>query len=869
MKAIWITFFGLVLAVTTLNAQVQIQWQKCLGGTSNDYAYSIQQTSDGGYVVAGYTGSNNGDVSGNHGSGDFWVVKLDAGGNLQWQKCLGGTGYDEANSIQQTSDGGYVVAGFTLSTNGDVSGNHGGYDYWVVKLDAGGNLQWQKCLGGTGYDEANSIQQTSDGGYVVAGYTESTDGDVSGNHGGSDYWVVKLDAGGNLQWQKCLGGTSSDYAYSIQQTSDGGYVVAGYALSTNGDVSGIHGSQDSWVVKLDVGGNLLWQKSLGGTSSDYAYSIQQTSDGGYVVAGFTESTDGDVSGNHGGRDYWVVKLDAGGNLQWQKCLGGTDDDYAFSIKQTSDGGYVVAGKTYSTNGDVSGNHGFNDNWVVKLDAVGNLQWQNCLGGMSDDVAFSIKQSSDGSYVVAGYTGSTNCDVSGNHGSIDSWVVKLIEPNISGKMFLDENVNGIKDSSEALVAGHLVKLEPGPHYTYTNNNGYYHFKADTGNNTVSYVPQAYWYASTPVCDFSIDSIGHFIDTLDIGVNTRTSVNDVAVYITGSPTRVGFQTKYWLTCKNWGTVNASGTVNFEYDPLLTFLSSTETPALHTGNHLVFDYNSLGPGVQRTIRADFQMPGVQNLGDTLHSYAMITPLVPDTLVTNNYDTLHQVITGSYDPNDKSVSPAGVGQYGFVEHGQRLAYTIRFQNTGTDTAFTVVVRDTLDADLDIETLVVEANSHPVTWQLHSGNELVFTFQNILLPDSNVNEPESHGFIRYSISPKQDLADGTTATNTGYIFFDYNPAIITNTTLNTFVTNIPTAKPILDMPKTLAFPNPSSDYIYINLPEFTQKVEVYNLNGALVQQQVPQKQVAVINIKDLTKGVYVVKLYSGKGVVTTKFVKE
>jgi uncharacterized repeat protein (TIGR01451 family) len=869
MKGIWITIFCLGVGVTTTYSQVEIQWQKCLGGSSNDFGYSIQQTFDGGYVVAGSSNSTNGVASGNHGVEDFWVVKLDAGGNLQWQKCLGGTGTDFANSIQQTSDGGYVVAGCTQSIDGDVSGNHGGYDSWVVKLDAGGNLQWHKCLGGTGTDYAYSIQQTSDGGYVVAGYTFSTDGDVSGNHGVGDFWVVKLDAGGNLQWQKCLGGTGADNAISIQETSDGGYVVAGNTHSIDGDVSGNHGGYDSWVVKLDAGGNLQWQKCLGGTGNDWTHSIQETSDGGYVVAGSTYSTDGDVSGNHGGGDFWVVKLDAGGNLQWQKCLGGTNYDFANSIQQTSDEGYVVAGFSESANGDVSGNHGGYDSWVVKLDAGGNLQWQKCLGGSNEDWARSIQQTSDGGYVVAGWAESTDGDVSGNHGDSDFWVVKLFVPNISGIMFLDENLNGINDSSEPVVAGHLVKLEPGPHYTYTNNDGYYYFRADTGNYTVSYIQQPYWYATTPIHNFSLDSVGHVIDTLDIGVYTRTSVNDVAVYITGSPTRVGFETKYWLTYKNWGTVNASGTVNFEYDSLLTYLSSTETPVSHTGNNLVFDYNTLGPGVQRTIRADFQVPGVQHFGDTLHSYAMITPLIPDTFVTNNYDTLMQVITGSYDPNDKTVSPAGYEQWGFVEHGQRLTYTIRFQNTGTDTAFTVVIRDTLDTDLDIETFVVEANSHNVTWQLHSGNELFFTFQNILLPDSNVNEPESHGFIRYSISPKQGLADGTTATNTSYIFFDYNPAIVTNTTLNTFVTNIPVAKPIMEVLKTLVFPNPSNDVVYINLPEFTRKVEVYNSAGSLVQQLVPQKQVAEINARELAKGVYVVKIYSGKGVVTTRFVKE
>jgi len=170
-----------------------ITWQKCLGGSSDEFARSVHQTSDGGYIVAGDTYSNNGDVSGNHGESDFWVVKLTSTGSLQWRKCLGGGNWDMAYSIQQTSDGGYIVAGMTESNNGDVSGNHGDLDLWVVKLTSTGSLQWQKCFGGSSDDGAYSIQQTSDGGYVVAGGTESNNGDVSGNHGEYDLWVVKLD----------------------------------------------------------------------------------------------------------------------------------------------------------------------------------------------------------------------------------------------------------------------------------------------------------------------------------------------------------------------------------------------------------------------------------------------------------------------------------------------------------------------------------------------------------------------------------------------------------------------------------------------------------------------------------------------------
>jgi hypothetical protein len=271
---------------------------------------SIRQTSDGGYIVSGNTYSNDGDVSGNHGNSDYWVVKLDSTGNIQWQKCLGGSLNDNGTSIEQTADGGYIVAGITSSNDGDITGFHGIQDYWVVKLDVTGIIQWQKCLGGTNQDQATSIWQTSDGGFTVAGVVGSNDGDVTGNHGAEDYWVVKLDGSGTLVWQQCLGGTDGEVAISIQQTADSSYIVAGYTWSNDGNVTGNHGLDDYWVVKLDISGNLLWQKCLGGTIQDYGGFIQQTVDGGYIIAGSTLSNDGDVTGNHGNHDYWVVKLSA-------------------------------------------------------------------------------------------------------------------------------------------------------------------------------------------------------------------------------------------------------------------------------------------------------------------------------------------------------------------------------------------------------------------------------------------------------------------------------------------------------------------------------------------------------------------------------
>ena len=175
-------------------------------------------------------------------------------------KTLGGSNVDDAQSIRQTTDGGYIIAGSSNSGDGDISGNHGNYDYWIVKLDSNGNMQWQKSLGGSSMDMAQSIQQTSEGGYIVAGSSSSNDGDVSGNHGGGDYWIVKLDINGNIQWQKSLGGSSSEQVNSVQQTFDGGYIIAGTTVSTDGDITVSYGNNDFWVVKLDSGGNMQWQK---------------------------------------------------------------------------------------------------------------------------------------------------------------------------------------------------------------------------------------------------------------------------------------------------------------------------------------------------------------------------------------------------------------------------------------------------------------------------------------------------------------------------------------------------------------------------------------------------------------------------------
>lgn len=426
---IFLLAIGFLFLYQSLIAQVpSIQWQNCIGGAGiENIPSSLINTYDGGYIFA--TGSNDTNTSANHGGGDAWVVKISSSGIIQWQKYFGGTAFDDATCIQQTLDGGYVVSGFTQSFDGEVSDNHGS-DMWVLKLTSNGVLQWQKCLGGTGFECNYNITLTNDGGYIVTGFTMSNNGDVSGNHGGRDVWVVKLSSTGVMQWQKCFGGSEDDEAYVTKQTTDGGLIVLGITKSNNGDITGFHGSRDIWLVKLSNIGTIQWQKSLGGSGSEYAFDgIQQISDGSYVVVGYTQSNDGDVSGFHGDTDIWVVKLSFDGNILWQKSLGGTNEEKAFKIYESNDSGYILAGYTKSNDGDVSGFNGSTDSWIIKLANDGILEWQKCLGGTGVEIASNIQQTLDNGYIISSTSNSNDLQVSGNHGNDDIWVVKLTNNGI--------------------------------------------------------------------------------------------------------------------------------------------------------------------------------------------------------------------------------------------------------------------------------------------------------------------------------------------------------------------------------------------------------------------------------------------------------
>ncbi|MFZ1592194.1 MAG: MopE-related protein, partial [Chitinophagales bacterium] len=465
-----------------------IEFQNTIGGYRDDYLQTIANTSDGGYILGGYSFSGisadktetNWDADANY--ADYWVVKTNAALEVEWDNTIGGDGSDILYSILQTPDGGYILAGTSSSPmNGDKSepslGAGTNNDYWVIKLNNAGAIEWQNTIGGSGTDYLRDIDITTDGGYILGGYSSSpADYDktepVIGGGSGSDYWIIKLNATGNIIWQNTIGGTAYDYLQSIEQTTDGGYILGGYSSSSvSGDKTEYVGSYDYWIVKIDATGTIEWQNTIGGAGSDELKKIIQTADGGYLAGGHSSSMAGydkseDVVGLATAHpDYWVVKMDATGNIEWDNTIGGTNNDYLTDVIQTFDGNYFLGGYSNSEpSGDkieinffianfwVGGN---SDYWVLQLDDSGDIIWQNTIAGGEDDQLRAVTQSADGSLVFGGYSQSDlyyDKDESymhyyANDDYFDYWILKFYQdclPVAETCNSLDDNCNGLID-----------------------------------------------------------------------------------------------------------------------------------------------------------------------------------------------------------------------------------------------------------------------------------------------------------------------------------------------------------------------------------------------------------------------------------------
>lgn len=441
----------------------EIEWQKAYGGDDQDIAYDLKNTSDGGLILAGYSNSNSGDVTGNHGARDIWIVKISSTGETLWKKVYGGSGDEMLSSINETVDQGYIFTGYSTSADGDLTNNHGETDLWVVKLDSVGNIEWQKSFGGENHDAGNSVYQTSDGGYIIGGITGSNLSSIP--YSG---WIIKLDSTGNIQWENIYDADPFEKSIFSVQQNNGNYFFIGEA--STGEMPG----SDAWIGKLNENGELLWEKFYGGSDVDILNSFQFTTDNGMILGGWTYSSDGDIPENKGQTDFWVLKLDENGNKEWSKTYGGSDYDDASDIIQTTGGGYLIAGNTSSNDGDVTELNGETAAWLVKLDSSGNLEWQKTYGTGFWQGATAIIEKNSNQYSFGGFTYSE--DVQNYHNNGDFWLVSLFPEVLSindlelNKITLYPNpVKTILKFSETIKEAKIFDLNGKLLATFKNSN----------------------------------------------------------------------------------------------------------------------------------------------------------------------------------------------------------------------------------------------------------------------------------------------------------------------------------------------------------------------------------------------------------------
>lgn len=359
------------------DAQGSLSWSKTYGGSKDDRGQSLVQTLDGGYAITGYAMSSDGDSSNNNGFHDNWVLKLDASGVIEWEQSFGFSGHDHSYDILQTADGGFFFVGFLDITLAKLDGyaekgaatltRHGVGEFWGTKLNAAGTIEWRKFFGGTNNDRAHAVVQANDGGFVMSGFSESGDFDISNTRGSYDYWVLKIDDQGDLVWEKSFGGTGIEISYDIAKTNDNAYVITGNTFSNDLDISKNHGESDVWLIKIDDNGNLLWEQTYGGSGFDAAENVTLSKDGGFILTGNSKSTNADVLYNQGENDFWLIKTDANGNMVWQKTFGGADLDYAFDAIELEDNSIIVVGETLSLDFPEIQNKGLLDLVVMKIE----------------------------------------------------------------------------------------------------------------------------------------------------------------------------------------------------------------------------------------------------------------------------------------------------------------------------------------------------------------------------------------------------------------------------------------------------------------------------------------------------------------------
>jgi hypothetical protein len=840
-----------------------VAWSKRFGGDWHDIIEKIIPAGNSGWLVFGTTASTNGDIGTQLGGTDVWVTFWDKAGKIKWKKNLGSFSGDEfvdaiyENGVfytlcsvlsppyhniylvkmnlsgtilaQQTFGGsaddipvkllkcndGFMILSKTTSTTLPL--HHGGTDVYVIKFQDGGNtfnVQWDKCLGGSATDEVFGAELDNNGNALIVSETGSNNGDVTGCHGGSDIWIASLSSSGTINWQKCYGGSDNEFYGGVVKTTDQNLVVASRSASLNGDVTGLHyggiAVPDAWIFKIDNSGNILWANCFGGTGNEVVYGITEKNNELFVAA-TTSGNSGNVTGYHGGvTDIWVFKLSSSGALLWQRCMGGTKTEtfiqagQAVIIRKTAiqmdmDGGCIALGYSTSLDGDVTSYHGtsgstMQDTWLMKLSTDGVLKWQRCFGGTAMEQNGAVLQLNADNYLLGFSTASSDGDITGNSGGQDAWLARLGPVSyIKGSVYVDVNHNGTRDVGENLYPM-PIRLESVKREDTTivlTTTGLFSIDRDTGTYTTRVLPDFAFLASVP-SSYTSNLLSHFTkDSINFGLQPTPGIHDLLVkMIPLGPARPGFPITFLVAYLNIGTEPlTNATLAFKKDNKLTFSGALPSNNSIDQDTVYWNLGTIQPfeGIKLIlIDCAVKAPPLAHNGDLVKFISSIGFLETDLPPNNNSDTLRMILQGAFDPNDKTEAFAGKLPLANYMQGDELSYVIRFQNSGTDTAFNVVIRDTLDGNrVDYSTFKMIHASHPYSVQSEDG-KVTWKFNNISLPDSNVNKVGSKGFIVFTVKPNSNLFAGDTIRNSASIYFDFNLPVKTNIVNTVLVPPVP-----------------------------------------------------------------------------------
>lgn len=1006
-KTLLINFFTF-LSVICFGQKIHLEKSDILKKTDPIEALDIQKTIDGNLIFAG-------------GGAEGCILKTDIDGKKIWQKCFGGSDLERFNKIKPLQNGEYICIGQSQSNDGDVANNYGDYDVWVVKLDFFGDIIWEHNYGGTDYDIGSDILPTNDGGFIFIAQTKSNDTDINDNHSiFKDIWIVKIDATGNIVWEKCIGGSGNEEATQILASGTNEFYILGTADSNDGDVSNYHGDpsidpRDIWLVKIDPLGNILWDNCFGGPHDDYPGEIIKTSDNKLAILGTCGGAGYDVSSHYGifgVPDVWFLKIDLNGSIIFEKNYGGSFGDSGFTLSQPNDSTFILGNSSGSLDFDVSETYNLTiDFWAVYIDKFGNIINEKTIGGSGIDTPFRFVLN-DNKIISLNYSYSNDYDVT-NSSSPRNWLTQISIPKISGRIFLDSNANCTLESNERGIRGMKMIINPGNIVTQTDNQGYWFVDSlPAGTYTASIDTLThYTFSCQNEINFTVSNSSAYTNVSPFGMefedcprptvsvmsrklesctsderiyievcNDRTthdSLTNYELYVqldenvtptafSGTYTDLGNQlykidaidlspggckkliftvdigcnfpggtslcTKAWIenaptcvldtlptpaittsvtsdfdlpqpcTSTTWDLsslntgvhcandsvhfyVTNSGTGNMScYTPVLLYVNDTltfvDSIQLNTQDTVFYSYASNGETWLLQAEQHPLHPGNSHpsaIIEACGSTSNWNPGIMNNLPHNDQDATmdeHCVVTDeSYGSSIKRGYPLGIGNEHLIAPNQEMEYVIEFNNTSNDTLESLIIRDTLDEHLNIFSVQQGMSSHPFNFRMYGERILEWRMINYRFLPESIDPLRSKGFVSFKVQQNPDLPNGTLIHNRTNITWDNLPAESTNLSTHKIYDQVLSSDPLYVFEEETnkenglrIYPNPTTDVLTILLDQLEENKPYWitDISGKIIASGMVKQQKTTIDLSELNSGVYVLKvgMYSERVVV-------